>query len=414
MMKSHDTILEVEKLSKLYSRNQGSSRQRMSGAIFRTLIKRPPKIPSQLKPGEFWSLRDINFSLKRGEAIGVIGLNGAGKSTLLRILSGQILPDAGEARIQGQTAAMIDLTAGFSANASGRRNITLRGTALGRSTEEIEATIQDVIDFSELGEAIDAPFATYSSGMRMRLAFSIMMVSEPDLLFIDEILSVGDFRFKQKCLQRIRDIRERVAFVLVSHSMANIKLFCTKAMVLHRGEMVYLGDPEEAIERYQELESPEANTYEKRIQTILKPQFRNNKSLEHIRHYWCDQKGNEIDQIKSGEMLYFKTEITLNYVPRNLVLGVPVWQDDGKYVTGFSTEFEKKKFDIQAGVKTEFILEVPNLPFNPGEYVSNFAVSDGPEFLYRGVNPTLTVLPVRDRVWGVVTIPHSWKSVEHP
>ena len=411
MMKSHDTILEVEKLSKLYSRNQASSRQRMSGAIFRTLIKKPPKEPDQLKSGEFWSLKDINFDLRRGEAIGVIGLNGAGKSTLLRILAGQILPDAGEARIQGQTAAMIDLTAGFSATASGRRNITLRGTALGRSTEEIQATIQEVIDFSELGDAIDAPFSTYSSGMRMRLAFSIMMVSEPDVLFIDEILSVGDFRFRQKCLQRIREIRERVAFVLVSHSMANINLFCTKAMVLHQGEMVFIGDPEEAIERYQELESPEVETYDKRIETILKPQFHNDNSATQIQHYWCDENGNKINRIKSGEALYLKAEFTLNHKPRSLVLGVPVWQDDGKYVTGFSTELMGEKFNVEAGQKAEFILEVPNLAFNPGEYVSNFVISDGPEFLYRGSNPMLEVLPARNRYWGVVTLPHRWKSL---
>lgn len=410
MMKSHDTILEVEKLSKLYSRHQPSSRQRMAGAIFRTLIKKPPKEPSQLKLGEFWSLKDINFDLKRGEAIGVIGLNGAGKSTLLRILSGQILPDAGEARIQGQTAAMIDLTAGFSANATGRRNITLRGTALGRSAEEIQSTIQDVIDFSELGDAIDAPFATYSSGMRMRLAFSIMMVSEPDVLFIDEILSVGDFRFKQKCLQRIRDIRERVAFVLVSHSMANIKLFCTKAMVLHQGEMVFMGDPEEAIERYQELESPEVETYEKRVEIVLKPQFHNEDSVTKMRHYWCDEGGQEINHIKSGETLYLKAEFSLNYKPRNLILGVPVWQDDGKYVTGFSTELIEEKVTVEAKKSAKFILEVPSLAFNPGDYISNFVVSDGPEFLYRGSNPVLQVLPTRSRYWGVVTLPHCWKT----
>lgn len=410
MMKSNDSILEVDGISKIYSRKLLSSRRRMAGVIFRTLLAKAPKQTYDLLPGEFWSLKDISFDLKRGEAIGVIGLNGAGKSTLLRILCGQILPDAGSVRMTGNTAAMIDLTAGFSANASGRRNIYLRGAALGRTKQEVQDTIDEVIAFSELGDAIDAPFSTYSSGMRMRLAFSIMIVSEPDILFIDEILSVGDFRFKQKCLKRIREIRERVAFVLVSHAMGNIKLFCTKAMVLHQGRTVFYGNTEDAILHYQELESPEENSYEEKVKSVLKPQFYNESSLSQVKHYWCDDKGQEISQIRSGETLYFKAEFTVHHSPRELILGVPIWQDEGRYITGFSTELSDKKFTVTPNEPSTFMLEVPNLALNPGHYISNFGVTDGPEFLYRGANPPLTVLPQKKRFWGVVTLPHTWKN----
>ena len=211
MWMQSDTVLEVEYLSKLYSRAQGATRQRLARTFGRILLGLSPKPPTNLKKGEFWSLKNVSFSLKRGEALGIIGFNGAGKTTLLRLLAGQLLPDEGEIRILGKVAAMIDLTAGFQMTASGKRNIFLRGAMLGRSQKEITSTYDEIIDFAELGDAIDAPVSTYSSGMLMRLAFSIMVAIGPDVLFIDEILSVGDFRFRQKCLARIRELREKAA-----------------------------------------------------------------------------------------------------------------------------------------------------------------------------------------------------------
>ncbi len=200
MLMQLDTVLEVDHMSKLYSREQISTRQRLATTFTRALMGRPSRPPKKLKCGEFWSLGDISFTLKRGEALGVIGLNGAGKTTLLRILAGQLLPDKGEIRILGDAVAMIDLTAGFQMSASGSRNIHLRGAMLGRSKEDIEAMYDEILDFAELGDAINAPVSTYSSGMLMRLAFSIMVMAKPDVLLIDEILSVGDFAFRQKCL----------------------------------------------------------------------------------------------------------------------------------------------------------------------------------------------------------------------
>ena len=280
MWTKNDIVLKVERLSKLYSRAQVATRQRLASTFTRTLLGRLPKPVKGLKKGEFWSLRDINFSLKRGEALGVIGFNGAGKTTLLRLLAGQLLPDEGEIRILGKSAAMIDLTAGFQMTASGKRNIFLRGAMLGRSKEDIAVTFDEIIDFAELGDAIDAPVATYSSGMLMRLAFSIMVAMKPDVLFIDEILSVGDFRFRQKCLARIRELREYAAFVLVSHSMADIKLFCDRVVVLQEGRVAFEGEPEEAIRIYEEMKFPKENTQKAKRVEILKPQFHMRESLK--------------------------------------------------------------------------------------------------------------------------------------
>lgn len=404
-----NAILEVDGIAKLYSRRQTTIRRRLAEAFVRALLRRPPRPPGALKPGEFWGLKDISFTLERGEALGIIGLNGAGKTTLLRILAGQILPDEGEVRILGDTAAMIDLTAGFRMTASGRDNIFLRGAMLGRSHEEITAKLEDIIDFAELGDAINAPVNTYSSGMLMRLAFSIMVAMEPDILFIDEILAVGDFRFRQKCLRRIRELRDRAAFVLVSHNMNDIKLFCTKAIVLNKGRIAFQGEPAEAIEVYEKLQFPETPEPEKRRKETLKPQFHNAEAITDIEHYWCDAQGNPIDAIKSGDPLYFKVRFRLSHTPRNLILGIPMWREDGVLVTGFSTPRDGSGVPAKAGEPFEAILEVPHCPLNPGEYISNIAIVDGVEFLARIENQPLTILNNRRKEsWGVISINHYW------
>ena len=183
----NEVILEVEGVSKLFSRSVTTTRQRMSKVFWKTLIHRSVEEVTELENGEFWSIDNVSFTLRRGESLGIIGFNGAGKTTLLRILAGQMLPDRGEVRVWGKSVSMIDLTAGFSSSASGRKNIYLRGAMLGRSRAQIDENLDEIIEFAELGDAIDAPINTYSSGMRMRLAFSIMIKTNPDILFLSLI-----------------------------------------------------------------------------------------------------------------------------------------------------------------------------------------------------------------------------------
>ncbi len=412
MLMQNNTVLEVEGLSKLYSRSPATTRSRLAKTFTRTLFGRSFHSTNELDKGEFWSLKDINFILKRGEALGIIGLNGAGKTTLLRILAGQMLPDQGEIRMLGKSAAMIDLTAGFQISSSGARNIYLRGAMLGRNKEEITTTYDEIVDFAELGDAINAPVGTYSSGMLMRLAFSIMVAMKPDVLFIDEILSVGDFRFRQKCLSKIRELRERSAFVLVSHSMSDIKSFCDHAIYLSEGQIVVKGTPEDVVSIYEKMQMPKVHNEKKRQTKLLEPQYRNENVVREIEHYWCDKEGKAITEICSGKDLYLSLTFILNFKPRNLILGVPVWRNDGVYVTGFSTNRDGVGLEIESNKKYKFILNVPNIPFNPGIYISNIAIHDGPEFLYRGENSQLTVINKNDPYWGVISIPNTWKIMK--
>lgn len=413
MFSETDTIIEVENIGKLYSRAPAATRRREAKIFGRALFKRPPAANFSLAKSEFWSLNNINFQLSRGEAVGIIGLNGAGKTTLLRILAGQILPDKGEVRIWGETAAMIDLQAGFKNGSTGRENIYLRGAMLGRTRKDIESTEQEIIDFAELGDAIDAPFGTYSSGMRMRLAFSIMIAAEPDILFIDEILSVGDFRFRQKCLAKLRDMRERVAFVLVSHSMNDIKMFCQSVIVLNKGEIAFEGPPDKAVDVYENLQFPEQKSQEEKQKAILNPQFNNADAIQVQSHGWCNKAGKPVDVVKHGEDLYYEASFTVSHDTKKLTIGVPVWTETGAYATGFSTQLSKTVFNAKAGEAVVFRLKVPTNPLNPGKYISNLAVTDGPEFLYRGTNSVLEVAATAQKRWGCFTTPHEWQRKEN-
>ncbi len=416
MWMQSDNVLEVDGLSKLYSRVQSSSQKRLVETFGRVILGRQGKTPYELRKGEFWSLKNISFSVRRGEALGVIGFNGAGKTTLLRLLAGQILPDAGEIRVLGRTAAMIDLAAGFQMTASGRRNIDLLGALLGRSKDEINSSYDEIVDFAELGDAIDAPVATYSSGMKMRLAFSIMVSMKPDVLFIDEILSVGDFRFKQKCLARIREMRKKAAFVLVSHNMEDISRFCNHAIVLERGCIGYEGEPDEAT-KYYLAQTKKTNVTEKtsvREEKINKATghfFHNENSISDIEHYWADRKGNVVNNHVTGEELFFVCKFNLKHKVRHLTIGVPIWSEEGQYITGFASI---NQFDgvlpNNIGIN-KYLLEIPQLGINPGMFHSNVVIRDGPEYLYRQPNEPLKIESMQKRHFGAVEFQHNWRCV---
>lgn len=409
MLGDTTSVLEVDAVSKLYSRSVAESRKRLAGSLWRTVVGKEPKPIGPLQPGEFWGLKDISFTLKRGEALGVIGLNGSGKTTLLRILAGQILPDTGEIRILGRTAAMIDLTAGFQMGASGRENIYLRGAMLGRSRAEMEAAAPEIIDFAELGDAIAAPVRTYSSGMLMRLAFAIMVASTPDILFIDEILAVGDFRFRQKCLAKIREMRERCAFVLVTHSMSDVKRFCTRALVLNRGSVSYAGNVDEAIKHYQAFENPESAQPARRSSLIPAEVYRKDL-IENVEVSWEGLSDDGVCRVDEGGALSFVCRFRLRYTPKNLVVGIPVYDENGTLITGFATDSIAMK--AAAGDRVKAHLRIENISLNPGHFRPAIGIVDGAEHLFMTHLPDLHVRPKGGLTWGTFTPPYTW-NVSH-
>lgn len=407
-----ETILEVQQLSKLYARRDRALRRRLGEVAGRALwSRRPPKIDA-LVPHEFWALQDVSFELKRGQALGVIGLNGSGKTTLLRILAGQILPDQGEVRISGSSASMIDLTAGFQQGASGMRNIFLRAAALGFTRSETQAMLDEIVAFSELGDALEAPMSSYSSGMKMRLAFSVMAMVQPDILFIDEVLAVGDFRFRQKCLARVREMRARSAFVMVSHSMADVSRFCDRAIVLHKGQVAFAGEPDAAIAFYRTLEpSAEPSTITARAPlpgTVSRPDM-----VENVVFEWTGLSGPEHVEAMEDRPFGMRVSFTLRYTPRNLIVGVPLYDADGAVITGFATDAHGVTLPGQAGQRITVEMNAPNIVLTPGRYLAAIGITDGAEFLYMEHLPDLIVRSNGRKTWGSASIPCAWRySVE--
>jgi lipopolysaccharide transport system ATP-binding protein len=209
-----------------------------------------------LRKGEFWAVDEVTFGLNRGQTIGIIGPNGSGKSTILKMLNGIYMPDKGKIQIKGRVGALIEVGAGFHPMLTGRENIYINGSILGMSKKEIDKKFDEIVDFADIGDFIDSPVKHYSSGMYVRLGFSIAVHCEPEILLVDEVLAVGDSRFYNKCTQKINQMTaNNTSIVLVSHNMWLIKTMCDWVLLLGQGKIVKAGNPSECIYAYSKLGS---------------------------------------------------------------------------------------------------------------------------------------------------------------
>jgi len=246
---SDDELIRVEAASKRFCRNLKRSLRYGVQDIAGELLGRDSS-SSGLRPAEFWAVNDVSFRVRRGECLGVIGPNGAGKSTLLKMLSGLIKPDRGRIEIRGRVGSLIELGAGFSPILTGRENIFVNAAVLGLSKKETDQKLDSIIDFAEIGESIDAPVQTYSSGMKVRLGFAVAAHLGPDVLLIDEILAVGDMAFHIKCFNFIEKALQNTAIVYVSHNLPQVARACTHGLVLNAGRIAFRGSPSEVIDGY--------------------------------------------------------------------------------------------------------------------------------------------------------------------
>jgi lipopolysaccharide transport system ATP-binding protein len=246
-----ENMLKVENLSKKYCRNLKRSLwygvKDLAGEM---LLK--ANGGESLRRDEFWALSDISFELHKGETLGLIGHNGAGKSTLLKLINGLMKPNKGSISVRGRVGALIELGAGFNPILTGRENIYVNAAVLGMSKAEIEPRFEEIIDFAEIGDFIDAPVQSYSSGMRVRLGFAIASTLTPDILLIDEVLSVGDSSFRERCIERLNNYkRSGGSIIFVSHNSAAVESISDRVMLLDHGAMAVIGEPSEVVEQYE-------------------------------------------------------------------------------------------------------------------------------------------------------------------
>lgn len=326
---------------------------------------------------EFWALKNVNFEIKRGESLGIVGRNGSGKSTLLQILCSILQPTEGKVNVNGRVSALLELGAGFHPQFTGRENVYLSGALMGFTREEMDEKFQNIVDFADIGDFIDQPVRTYSSGMFIRLAFAAAINVDPDILIIDEALAVGDAEFQVKCLNKIKDFkRQGKNLVIVSHDILVINTLCNRVILLNYGSVEYDGMTNETIGSYFEtIAQTSANKSHK--QFWPKSKFDNQKpqNIYFTDVGLYDASGNETQVFDVGQTIVIKAMVTANIKIDNPVFGAIIYSEDGVYLGGFNSlstvDFMKS---LEGSVEIEYQL-IDEL-FLQGTYFLSLAIHD--------------------------------------
>jgi lipopolysaccharide transport system ATP-binding protein len=364
-----DVVLSVQGISKKFCRDFKRSLFYGVQDISKEVLGLRGSKNATLRKKEFWALQDVSFELRRGEALGLVGKNGSGKSTLLRIIAGLIKPDVGTVQVKGRVAPLIALSAGFNPVLTGRENIYANMSILGLSKEEIDAKFDAVVEFAEIPDAIDSPVRSYSSGMQARLGFSCAIHTAPDILLIDEVLAVGDVRFRAKCNRKLHKLRSQgTSLVLVSHQAQSMLNVCDSAIYLSRGEFIKRGEITEVITKY-EQDLFEITDLEKTAKTN---QFKDTSQIEEagiVSAFFSDKKGKEIHHPTTGEptalniTCYSKTE----YKNVGITIDIQEISSEGENNIVLSSFNDQEKFDLTRGLN-KFQIYFQHLCLKPGAY----------------------------------------------
>lgn len=362
-------------------------------------------------------LDDVSFSIKRGEAVGLVGKNGCGKSTTLKMLTRIIYPDSGSITMKGRVSSLIELGAGFHPDMTGRENIYTNASIFGLSKKEIDTRIDNIIDFSELGPYIDNPVRTYSSGMYMRLAFSVAINVDADILLVDEILAVGDANFQTKCFNKIREIKgQGTTIVIVSHSLGQIEQICDRSIWIKDGKIEKEGEPKAVHLEYLDYmnneridEEERARVKKQRIESGLDDENRfgtGNVRCNNI--HLLDDDGNEQGIFKFGSNMTVQFDYHVVRPIENAIIGVKINRIDGVYVYGIDTRIDK--FDNFEMTKDGTIsLKFKDMPLIKGQYYIDVSVeySEGlPEDYIKHAAKFEIVSKLEDM--GIALINHEW------
>ncbi|MGC8861383.1 MAG: ABC transporter ATP-binding protein [Armatimonadota bacterium] len=389
--------VSVQNVSKKFLVPQSRPRNLADG--LRSLIGRHHK-------EEFWALRDISFDVDEGEAFGIIGHNGAGKSTMLKLLTRIMEPTYGSIRTRGRVSALIEIGAGFHPEMSGRENIYLNGSILGMTRREIERKFDDIVAFAELERFIDMPVKRYSSGMYARLGFAVIAHLEPEILLVDEVLSVGDAAFQAKCQTHMgKLLTSGATVVFVSHNLPAVARICARCMVLCQGRSVYEGTPAEAIRYYRKLQQASvsaapaepgeqgANACAVRINSVR----------------LLDRSGNDVEELAAGDQL---TILVTGFAPEcvsGLNMGVEIARSDGIKCVDINSGMDGFVPDVKAG---EFTCEltIPRLDLTDGAYWISVGLMDASEKThYQTLHNCASVYVREDRGYrGVARLEHIW------
>lgn len=379
--------LKFDSVSKRYSvREEEAS----AGVVGNKLMRKLHNLRRGTK--DFWAVRDVSFEVERGEALGIIGHNGAGKSTMLKLLSSITAPTSGEITINGRLAALIEVGSGFHPELTGRENIFLSGSILGMNRREIAAKLDSIIDFAGVREFIDTPVKRYSSGMYVRLGFSIAAHLDPDILLLDEVLAVGDADFQAKCFERVAELqRAGTTIVFISHDLSAVKKLCSRALMMERGQIIADGLPGDVIDRYTQTAPVENIQGESLIFENALPDSRSHHEV--LKVELLDRDGRVKTMLRSGDYVRFRVTWRSDEVFKHggvemgvhTLHGVPLFQYSTRPVMSIDVDFQPGLNVIE--------LELPQFPLTEGAY-----------YLMVGLTvPTIRWLYRNDR-FGMLTV----------
>ena len=375
-------------------------------------------LPGKKRYTEYWAVKNVYLDIPHGHTVGIIGQNGAGKSSLLKLLTGIAKPTTGTVQVNGRIASLLELGAGFHPEFSGRENIYLNCSILGMSPEEIDARVGAIIDFSELGDFIDRPVKTYSSGMYVRLGFSVAASVDPDIFIIDEALSVGDEHFKGKCTNRLNEFREQGKTILfVSHDMGSIKSMCQSVILMDQGEILEQGTAETVADEYLKRAHARGN---ERLSAL------NRGSSEYPRWGTGEMEITEVEMataegeaghvFRSGEPFRLTLRYSCHSDVKEPVFGIGIYRSDGTYINGSNHHWRDEPIAlgrVPAGEKGEVVMDFESLPLLTGQYYITTFLYDHSKASPTAIDHrehalTFEVLDPRHHQHGMLYLPTRW------
>lgn len=372
---------------------------------------------------EFVALKNINFTVKKGEAVGIIGENGSGKSTLLKIIANILRPSRGSVKINGKITPFLELGVGFQPDLTAKENIYIYGAIMGLSDKDIDAKLEEILDFSGLKQFQDAKLKNLSSGMQVRLAFATAIQTDPEILLMDEVLAVGDMEFQQKCLDVFqRYIKDKKTIVFVSHDLNSVRRFCSKTLLLRRGEQVAFGDTNDIIDKYvYGVDDKKKNAENLQLETKKEEQ----KSVDEVNEKktrWGDRKveitdvkfidkfGKENTTFNSGDPMTIQINYNVNASVDNLVIGIAIYSDSDVLCYGTNTDIQG--FDLIATLgKNDVKLCIHNLSMMEGKFKLTVAAHSIKHISYDWLDKQFSFIVIKKgNNVGLFEIPCEWKK----
>jgi lipopolysaccharide transport system ATP-binding protein len=400
---TQDLAISLQNVSKCFKR-YGKPIDRLKEALQ----------PGKRRSDDFWALRDINLEIQRGDTFGIIGQNGSGKSTLLQIIAGTLTPTSGSIQVSGRISALLELGSGFNPEFTGRQNVFLNGQILGLSQMEVAHKFDEIAAFANIGQFIDQPVKTYSSGMMVRLAFAVAIHVDPEILIVDEALSVGDVKFQSRCMKRIRDLKDKgVTILFVSHDSSSVKMLCNQAVLLNHGEQIMLGKPNKVVDRYVAMlsaEDPSAIAEElKAIKnrqsdkpkpeeaTALSVHQHGNQQVQIEQVHLLNDRQQPTEKFNRGESITIAIKLLGKMPTPNLIVGISIRNLLGVVVYGTNTELLTEKILSLQPQETQYIKFTCPGHLNRGSYTVTIGVHSDEGISYDWVDEMIVFEVLNDR-----------------